>query len=181
MTKFRDEFLRLPLVRRRLDIEADGGHWWAVSSREAGAVAMPLRSNSIANRWPPLSDQVMFVCDMAEALNKHIGHDGKWIVQLIHPRINPAIPVMALANDNLVETEYGEFRFHWLDADGDPQFTVECDEPVYKWYLEGWQGWVASAEAAHMEWTEKMRRVLEPERQGATFKKAQGEKAPSAT
>jgi len=175
MSKFREEFLRLPLIRQRLEGEAEGGHWWAVSSRDAGAVHMPLRSHSDGNLFAPLMAQVMFACDMAEALNRHIHHDGRWIVQLVDPDLRAFVP--------LVVTEavlYREFRFIWLDEDGDPQFTFECGEPLEDWLLYGWGSWVTSAEEAHAQWYTHMREVIDPRKEGALYKRAQGETAPSA-
>src|SRR5258708_10303191 len=173
MSKFREEFLRLPLIRQRMEGEADGLLWGAVSSRDAGAVHLPLRANSKGNLFRPLDEQVMFACDMAEALNKHIHHDGRWIVQLVHPDLRAFVP--------LVVTEavlYREFRFIWLDEDGDPQFTYECGFPLEQWLLAGWRSWVEQAETAHAQWYTHMRKVIEPGKEGALFKRAQGEAAP---
>lgn len=173
-SKFREEFLRLPLVRQRLEGESDGFHWWAVSSRDAGAVHLPLRANSERNLFPPLPEQVMFACDMAEALNKHIHHDGRWVVQLVHPMAKAFVPTVAME-----PVQYQEFRFLWLDEDGDPQFTFECGFPLEQWLVTPWQSWVQSAEEAHATWYVHMRKVIDPKKEGALYKRAQGEAAPS--
>jgi hypothetical protein len=168
------DLLLLPAIRRRLKAEADfedgPGIYWAVMVRADG---MPRVETFMGLSITPVPEQVMFAHDMVEALNKHLHHDGAWIVAYTHPNERQTVL------DTF--TTFGRFIFLWLDADADPQFTIECSQSLFHEVLEkGPDYWMAEAERHWSTWDRQMRQVLDRKiRSIATFKQAQGQGAPS--
>jgi len=167
---FNDEHLNRPLIARRLDLESAGlddmpTGWWAVLTRANGEQIV--RRRGMLNPDPV---QQMFVRDMATALNRHLRHDGAWIVALTDPA--PQLLVVDAT------AEYQSWLLLWLDEDGDPGFTIDNDEPFWRVLQQGPNHWLAQADAAWDQWHRYMRKVLAPG-DGQTFKRAQGEAPPS--
>lgn len=160
-----DRWLKSDVLTRRMQMEADWGPYWACS------VLQDMRLVFDKQGKMPEQPLVMFMTDMAPALQHHLHHDGRWVVMLTHPR-PPASP-------NAMFIEYARFAFVWLDSDGDPQFTVENEEVWWKILTAGQECWLEQAELAWQSWFRAMRHVLEPNPETELYKKAQGQKAPS--
>lgn len=153
-------------VLQRMDAEAEGGAWCAVAYMRDGNAVM-LASQSVPD-WAP--DQMMFANDMAKGLNRHLHHDGFWLVGWTHPA--PFVILGAAGRT------YRRMVMIWCDQDGDPQFTIESEDPVWKILECGPMQWAEQAEQAWQKWHLHMREILDP-REGQTFKRALGQHAPS--
>lgn len=169
MPKFEDDFLRLPLIRRRLDAEGDGDPWWAVSTKAN-------RDHVYANSavvCVPAPEQVILARDLIAKLNRLIDHDGRWLAIAVLPRMGFNETVLGKP------PVYDELRMIWIDADGDPQFTYEIEWHLHLRSRATENDWLGGAEEAWQTWHLHMRDTLEPGRQGALYHRAQGETAPS--
>lgn len=167
MTKLNDDWLVSPFIQQRLldESEDTGGNltgFWAVVTGENGA-----RKVMASTKIMPDPMQQVFAGDMAQALNRHLRHDGAWIVFWTHP---PQV----FGADHL----YRMWHFLWIDRDGDPQFTIDNEDAFHTVLLEGADHWLESAEVAWQQWREMMIDVLDP-KQKQLFKRAQGEAPPS--
>ncbi len=166
MGKFNDEYLITPLIRQRLSLEAEDTQgnltgFWAVLTRLNG------ETERIADTWQsPDPTQQMFAADMAQALNKHLRHDGAWIVFFTHPGPTEA--------GILTESLFRCWHFLWIDEDGDPQFTVDNEDAFHVVLGEGPDHWIDQAAFAWSQWKLMMKDVLDPA-EGQTFKRAQGQ------
>ncbi|WP_341702616.1 hypothetical protein [Ferrovibrio sp.] len=160
------KFYHSQAVLQRLDQEAEGGPWSAVTYLRDGK-AMLLGPDG-APDWAP--DQFMFASDMAKGLNNWLHHDGFWIVGWTHPS-----RIVLL---NQPGRSYTRMVMIWFDQDGDPGFTVESEDSVWKMLECGPRQWAEQAEQAWQQWERLMHEVLDP-REGQTFKRAQGQTAPS--
>lgn len=181
MTEIRkdDDLLVTEVIKRRLRAEAlfdaggneDGpGHWWCCMTR-TGNMMVQFKSSPLL--LPPSPDQVLFAHDMCWALNRHLHHDGKWIVEFTHP-ILPPLSVTAYPH-----SPYERWVFIWIDKDGDPQFSVDNDGYFIETLLAGPDHWMEQAEQAWMRWRHHMRDVFGNKRiEQITYKRAQGEQAP---
>lgn len=167
MAKFNDELLVSPLIRQRLMDESEDTQsrltgYWAVLTKATGVQAQV----SAGTPMRPDPMQQMFALDMAQALNRHLRHDGAWIVFWTHPV--PAPIVLSL------ETEFRMWHFLWIDEDGDPGFTIDNEDPFQTVLDCGPDHWIESAEHGWQQWKEMMRDVLDPSAE-QTFKRAQGQ------
>ncbi len=154
-------------VTDRFDEEAAGTAWCGVTvMRDGNAV---LLSDQPALDWA--ADCMMFACDMARALNKHLHHDGFWYVGWTHPS-----SVFLLGSTGRT---YQRAVMIWFDSDGDPAFTVEILDPIWDILNAGPDAWLEQCEIAWQRRKHLMIEVLDP-KEGQTFKQAQGEAAPSA-
>lgn len=172
-----DRILATDALRRRLLAEAQfeegPGTYWGVSVRE-GVLLVPFKSaDGIA---APMEDQQMFANDMAHALNKHLHHDGAWLVLFTHPMGLVNIPIVGMTP---LPVPYDRWVFLWMDADGDVQFSMDNVEEFAEVLLAGPDHWMEEAERAWQTWKLYMRDVLDV-RQGETFKRALGEVPTSA-
>lgn len=158
---FNDNLLALPAVRSRLAAEAQSTDWWALTRR---ADLSPLVIG--ATRTPPIAEQRMFAMDMSAALNRHLHHDGRWIVLFTHP---DRLPIIGQRG-----AEYRRWVLLWLDEDGDGQIPIENDEPFAMALMVGPDHWMETAEQAWQSWLHHMRTVLAPVA-GQTVKRAQGQ------
>lgn len=110
-----------------------------------------------------------FAEDMLNALNKHLHHDGAWVIVFTH--YDPPRPPFS-------EGVFNRFVLLWLDEDGDVKFPLECVHPLHKVMEEsGIDSWLSQCEAA---WTlyKHTERVLDPQ-PSEQYRKAAGETAPS--
>lgn len=181
-----DELLITDALKRRLiaegQMEGGPGHFWCVV-RRSNAITVPFKSSPLIPR--PAPDQVMFASDMVESLNRHLHHDGAWVVVFTHPAA--VVPNMldlqettSMARPVIDFTGYDRWAFLWLDRDGDVQFALENDDLFAETLLSGPDHWMEQAEQAWQRWHFHMREVLDKKAlEGATFKRAQGERAPS--
>lgn len=174
MIRHNADLLLLPAVKKRILDEAqfEGGEglYWALLVAADGQQRTLVNPPNLPG---PAADQAMFALDMAPALNRHLHHDGAWIVGFTDPVQKPT------ALDQW--TSFGRFFFLWLDADADPQFTLENDDHFADVLVQGPDYWMGQAEIAWQKWRFAMREVIDPKARAlATFKRAQGQGAPSA-
>lgn len=168
------DLLLLPAITQRLKAEAEfeGGPalYWALL---VAADGQQRRVQNPPDLPGPAADQLMFGLDMGGALNRHLHHDGAWIVGFTDPLSRPTVLDQW--------TNFGRFFFLWVDQDADPQFTLECDDHFADVLMRGPDHWLGQAETAWQKWRHQMREVLDPKARAlATFKRAQGQQAPSA-
>lgn len=165
MHKLIDDLLITPTTLRRFEIEArleggDGRHW-----------ALMQRSNgdfySHGHGPEALPEQVLFAQDMITALNRHLHHEGAWLVTFNQWQ-KPAPKMDAC---------YTRLTFMWIDKDGDVRFSIEDDRPIWEILTERPEDWLMKCENAWVAWCAAMA-ALEL-RQDQTFKQAQGQVAPS--
>lgn len=130
------------------------------------------------NPYSPELDgaQAVFARDVLKLLNRELHHDGAWTCVFTHPK-----PVQI----PFTFAEYARFGFIWLDADGDPQFTLEWAEGESEerdfpdLLMNGLESWGHKCEAAWQSWHHAMRQVLAP-KAGQLIKKAQGQQYATA-
>lgn len=180
--KLDDSILMTPTLLRRFiqEAELEGGN--------GQHFALLRRSNSelIAhNPYSPELDpsQMTWGADVLRLLNRELHHDGAWVLCFTHPA-EPGPPETILHNPPK-HWEYARYCLMWLDKDGDVQFTVEWVRHESELFdfadvmLAGIESTAQKAEAAWETWRTMMIEVLDP-REGETFKRAQGQRAPSA-
>ncbi len=171
MHKVPDERLVTPFMLRRFirEAEAEGGdgRHYAVLQRSNGEY---LDHNPHSPELAP--DQALFARDMLRLLNRELHHDGAWVMVFTHP-----VPCSIL----MLHAEYRRFGFIWIDADGDPHFTVEWqqgegEELDFADVLNsGRESWANRCESAWEAWKLLMVDVIDPA-EGQTFKRAQGQR-----
>jgi hypothetical protein len=158
MADFNDDLLITKHMNDRLIGEAQfedetSTDYWVVRQRANGQL---------------IERSVGYKADIAETmiakfiivlLNREIRHDGAWIVAW---------------------TNAGRrFVMIWMDKDGDVQFTVEAGDVAELADADPLH-WVDQCEEAWRLWNNSMRNVLAPN-DNQIFKRAQGQRAPSAT
>lgn len=174
-----DELLVTPFLKRRLATEgryADGdGSVWALLQRSNGQRVEIL--SQAAQNWNPLKEQRDFGHLLCELLNGQIRHDGRWVVGFTHPS-----ELTTEYHEKFSEIYYNRWFALWIDNDGDPQFTMDCENrfdevtavPIFKW--------VSDAEEAWQKWKHHMRDVLGTKRmEQISVKRAQGQEPSHAT
>lgn len=173
-----DRIVSPTLLRRfELEGEAEGadGRYYGVIMRPNGDL---LVHHPIGPRLAP--EQMVWASRVLKLLNRELHHDGAWVIVFTHPKPSPAQCVML----SPTHCDYERYGLIWLDADGDPGFTMEwsAGESELRNFTEvvlaGIESTGQKAEAAWQTWhlTRQMLDV-KPEQ---TFKKALGERAPSA-
>lgn len=114
---------------------------------------------SIGTGYCPEPAERLMAESLGRILNRQLHHDGAWITGW---------------------TDDGRrFVSIWVDADGDVQFTVDCLDGVVKMAIAGAEDHVEQCEQAWQKWHRHMRQVIAP-REDQLFKRAQGQRAPSA-
>lgn len=164
MSSLDQRWVRLPAIVQRLREEAGFAPWWAASTIDDDKV---LSFGECQTR--PEQAQQMFARDMAWALNKHLHHDGRWIVQWVEPAASPVVL--------LTGTRYGKCLMIWMDGDGDIQFPIEMEEPFEVIAAAGPDPWMEHAERGWWTW-KNLQSALDL-RPHETYKRALGEAAPS--
>lgn len=177
--KLPDDKLITTDLLRRFEAEAhmDGGtgqHYALIRLANGNLVKFNPRS-------PALAPEQMLWADVILAfLNKELHHDGAWVVVFTHPKPSPSQCTMHAPN----HCDYERYGLIWLDADGDAQFTMEwaAGEGELRDFADvmiaGKESTVEKAEAAYQAW--KLTRQMLDVKPEQTFKKAQGQRAPSA-
>jgi len=161
-----DRWLKTTTLVRRLHYEAENGQYYACTVLADRRVVFDPAGPK------PDEPEMMFLIDMATELHQQLNHDGRWVVQLTHPKVVPGV-----INGNM---EYGRRAFIWFDEDGDPAFTMDSVEPWHRVLQAGQLVWLQQAEMAWQGWHRSMREILDPA-EAELYKKAQGQAAPSDT
>jgi len=175
----REDLVLTPTLLRRFELEAqfeggDGRHY-ALIRRDDGSLL-----SHHPGSLPAVPDQLMWADDMLRLLNRELHHDGAWVVCFTHIKPQPIDCVLY----NPQHGDYGRYCLIWLDQDGDPQFTQQWMEGEGELrdfadvILAGRGSTAQKCETSWQLWHEMMRKVLAP-KEGQTFKRAQGQRAPS--
>lgn len=149
---------------------ADGRHYGIVR-RDDGSL---LEHHPGSPELDPF--QMMWAADVLKLLNRELHHDGAWVVVFTHVR-----PLLGLPR---ADREYNRYCLIWLDADGDPQFSVEWEAGAGELrdfadvLLQGINATVQKCESAWQTWNLHMRQVLQPTKR-QLYRRAKGERAPS--
>ena len=160
MHKVPDHALITPTLLRRLEDEAGGRYWALLQNSESKLIEHATGPAIVA-------DQKMFAADMIPALNKHLHHDGAWLIVFCDPAPGTFVPIAG--------TNYGRFVIMWMDKDGDVQFPIEFDRDFTFYLIEGPDLMLEKCEAAWQNWKWAMKAIIQP-KEGQTFKRALGEK-----
>jgi len=158
--------LRSAAIRHRLESEAGGLPWVAFTANHYGKLAM------LSDTPNPMlaADCELYARDMALGLNRMLHHNGYWILQWCHPE---PIPVVSFQGRT-----YRKVNTIFVDGDGDPQFTIECEDPIHAILSRGVDHWAEQAEQAWTKWHHLMREVLAPKPE-QLYLRAAGQAAPS--
>lgn len=158
MRQFNDDLFGTPLLKDRLDSECEMCGWtplvyWACAQRTNGIFVHFQRGYSAEIGEKAVAENI--ISEATRALN----HDGAWVAQWL--------------------AEGRRLNMIWLDADGDPQFTVELDEDAAGVAEVALLHWLQQLEEAWGCWRHLMREVLDPS-PDELFKRAQGEQNPAS-
>jgi hypothetical protein len=167
MHKLDDKTLITPLLIKRFHAEAEfeggDGKYAAYIQKSDGHILIDTVSCSSG-----MLEQ-FFAEDMLNAMNKHLHHDGAWVIVFTH--YDPPLPP-------LKEGVFNRFVLLWMDKDGDVKFPLECVHPLHKVMGESSiDSWLSQCEAAWSLWRHT-ETVLDA-RPSEQYRKAAGEVAPS--
>lgn len=154
--KYPDDVLKSLVVRGRLRREAkfesargddSKGHYWAIT-------ALPSTNQIVGcqNFTPSVFDidphpvQKQLAEALVRSLNRHVGHDGGWIVGFTHPPSQGN----ALRTDG--DNVWGQLFCLWLDEDGDPQFTYETDRDPAEVVQDGVDYFIKMCDESYWRW-----------------------------
>jgi hypothetical protein len=168
-----------PTLLRRFQAEGEmeegDGRYYGVIQRDNGDLLVhhPASLSAVA-------PQLLWAGEVLRLLNRELHHDGAWVLVFTHPHSVPGPSVLHQAG----HAEYRRYGLIWLDADGDPQFTMEWQHGTAELpsftdvMLAGIESTAQKAEQAWMLWDDSHKTLdLKAEQ---TFKRAQGQRAPSA-
>jgi hypothetical protein len=178
MHKLDDRTLLTPVLLQRFRLEGEyeggDGRYYALMLRSDGNL---LSHHPGAPMLDPM--QSMWAADVLKLFNRELHHDGAWVVCFTHlPPINKDAAIVPK------HAEYHRYCLIWLDADGDPQFTMDWANGETELLdfadvmLAGIVSTGMKAEASWQVWHQKMRKLIDP-KEGQTFKRAKGETAAS--
>ena len=163
-----EKILVTPALLRRFSAEAEhsagNGSYYAILIGSDGGFI----EHQIGPGLAP--EQTIFGRDMVFLLNRHLHHDGAWMIVFTNPTPKPIIEIHG--------TVYQRFVFLWMDKDGDVRFPIENEEPFHEVLKAGPIAWLQQAEVAWTTWHRLTHQVLDV-RPSETYKRAQGESAPS--
>ena len=143
------------------------------STRYVAYLPQGNKVTSLTNGPQPVDELRMFGMDMVGALNRELHHDGAWVIVLTDPVRDGGVII-----DLSAKWLYQRWVILWLDEDGDVQFPVENEERLELVLSMGPDHWLEQCELAWNLWDENRKDLgAKPEQ---TFKRAQGETAPSA-
>lgn len=160
---------RMHLYGSNVRRDADGDYF-AVVTRSNGLVH-PFATDQFAND-PPDDARRGFLQSLCWNLNRNLRHDGAWICAWTHPGL------AVVQGDGTMSRQPTRFVLLWVDKDGDPQFTVENEEPFWRAGQASLDHWLEEAETGWTTWFHHMRTVPGVTSH-ETYKKAQGETPPS--
>jgi hypothetical protein len=175
--KLSDETLITPALLRRFiaegELEDGNGQHFAVIQMQDGSYC---EYNPYSPEADPL--QAGWVRDVLRMLNSELHYDGAWVCCFTHP-----------APTGLVQrfVEYNRCCWIWLDRDGDPQFTSDWVKDGHHQHLDfadvvisGVVSQVQRCEMAYSAYFEMMQTDMLDAKPEHKFRRALGEKAPSA-
>jgi hypothetical protein len=141
MHKVSDRALMTPLLLKRFGAEAlltanDPRYWACLISSEGNFIEHQSGAE-------PMPEQRMFAADMVTALNKHLHHDGAWLIEFTDP-----VSLGSVRTDAM----YQRFVIMWMDADGDVQFPIEDERPFNEVLIDGPDAMIEKCEAAWSAW-----------------------------
>lgn len=171
MHRVPDERLITPFMLRRFireaELEGGQGYHYALMQRDNGEF---LDHNPGSPEIAP--DQTIFGRDLLTLLNRELHFGGAWVMVYTHP-----VPGNSVL---LLHADYHRMCIIWVDADGDPQFTVEWQHGEGEEFdfadvmLSGRESWGQRCEGAWQTWKKLMVDVID-HGEGQTFKRAQGQ------
>lgn len=174
--KFDEDFLVLPLNLERYRDEALAGEglggYWVCFQRDSGLFVSRMNEG---NMVAPAPDQQMFAQDLIKLLNREISHGGRWIIEWTHPGEFFGAEGLSAVEACFTRT-YERWVMMWMDEDGDIQFSIENEEPMWVIMANGPLQWVEQAEDGWKQWKEIMRDALAPS-ESQLIHRAQGETA----
>lgn len=91
--------------------------------------------------------QVQFAKNLQDVLMREANFDGLWIVGWTHPPTKYAVLTE-------MDNAWQRLVLIWLDADGDPQYTIDYDKPVIQIISDGIDLHAQKAVDAHDQWRE---------------------------
>lgn len=148
-----------PLILQRLAQEAmfecnhgkatNPHYWFSVPESDTRVDLIELR-NFTPNEMDidPHPHQKGMSIDLMMRLNRHISHDGLWIVGWTHPP--ERWEAIKTDGDNC----WNRMVMIWLDEDADIQFAVETDLPIADIVERGLDYYVEMSEKSWKSWNE---------------------------
>lgn len=174
-----------PTLLQRFELEAglEGGNehkYCGVILREDGDIFVHHPVSAALD-----SMQMLWAARALKLLNRELHHDGAWVVVFTHPM---PVEFESAAHASPRSSYYQRYALIWIDQDGDPQFSQEWQNGQDTELIDftavilcGIESTAQKCEASWQTWHLMMRKVLEvKEGQGKTYKRARGERAPSA-
>lgn len=163
---FDDNLLALPMQVSDLFREARGTAWWALTRRADGR-PHTMSSAPFAMAADPLPEQQMFAHDMSAALNRHLHHNGRWLVQFSSPDVVPLAGPLGV--------EYRRWALLWMDEHGDIEVSIDNEEPFTWALMAGMHYWMEQAEQGWQLWL-RHSRVVPGVTPDQLYKRAQGQR-----
>ena len=179
-TTLNDDLLITPVMWKRFAEEAsfeNGPGRYAVMMRRSNGEVVELMDNDFGGK--PVNPNCRQIGhDLLLKANDDCHHDGAWVVLMTHPDDALIAGLTFDAFDDLGSVRFKRFVMLWIDEDGDPQFSIDIVEPLWRLQESGLAHWADACEEAWGKWNWAMRDVLAPSA-AQKYKRAQGEHAPS--